>query len=53
MNQQQLEKYLTSYNNRLWERFNRNHNFRLSKEEGRKLIIEARKRIKKQESKNK
>lgn len=46
MNQQQLEKYLTKRNQELRERFNRNHNFRLSRLEGEELNKEAKKRIK-------
>ena len=47
MNQQQLEKYLTSYNNRLRDRFNRNNGeqFLLSKREGRELNRQAYKRM--------
>jgi epoxyqueuosine reductase QueG len=47
MNQQQLEKYLTSYNNRLRDRFNRNkgEEFLLSKREGRELNCQAYKRM--------
>lgn len=47
MNQQQLEKYLTSYNNRMRDRFNRNNgeDFLLSKREGRELTRQAYKRI--------
>ena len=45
MNQQQLEKYLTSYNNRLRDRFNRNNgeDFLLSKR--RELNRQAYKRM--------
>jgi hypothetical protein len=45
MNQSQLEKYLTRFNKRLRDRYNRNQDFRLSKDEGRKLNIQARKRL--------
>ena len=47
MNQQQLEKHLTSYNNRLRDRFNRNNGdeFLLSKREGRELNRQAYKRM--------
>ena len=47
MNQQQLEKYLTSYGNRLRDRFNRNNgeDFRVSKREGRELNRQAYKRM--------
>jgi len=45
MNQAQLEHYLTAFNKRLSERYHKNDDFRLSKAEGRKLNIEARKRI--------
>jgi|DEB0MinimDraft_6_1074348.scaffolds.fasta_scaffold92688_2 hypothetical protein len=47
MNQQQLEKYLTSYNNRMRDRFNRNNGeeFLLSKREGRELNRQAYKRM--------
>ena len=47
MNEQQLEKYLTSYNNRLRDRFNRNsgEEFLLSKREGRELNHQAHKRM--------
>jgi len=48
MNQAQLEHYLTAFNKRLSERYHKNDDFRLSKAEGRKLNIEARKRIAKQ-----
>tara|TARA_R100000231_G_scaffold111092_1_gene82356 strand:+ start:270 stop:449 length:180 start_codon:yes stop_codon:yes gene_type:complete len=45
MNQFELEQYLTRFNKRLRNRYNRNQDFRLSKEEGRKLNIQARKRL--------
>ena len=47
MNQQQLEKYLTSHNNRMRDRFNRNNGeeFLLSKREGRELNRQAYKRM--------
>ena len=47
MNQQQLENYLTSYNNRKRDRFNRNRGekFLLSKREGRELTRQAYKRM--------
>ena len=46
MNQSQLEKYLTAFNNRKRSRFNRNgKDMRLSKREGDELNRQAYKRI--------
>ena len=45
MNQFELEQYLTRFNKRLRNRYNRNQDFRLSKAEGRNINIQARKRL--------
>ena len=46
MNQNELENYLTSFNNRKRDRFNRNgKDMRLSKREGYELNRQARERI--------